>query len=198
MDLTTKQYWVVKQAYKDNCFQDPSRWRLLIHIQNLDLKDIRSPMRPTLFEWVPYIPTASDVPMPTSLKDNGQLVTHFSVLFDGIPQYQGPALLLDDKPEDEPIPYWPWMFTQVALMGDVNEIICKTRLSILYRAVKDASARKLKELDQFAGPKSARKIVVNDASLDSWMKLMYPVTSAITSRFCSPSKILARRYRHLN
>jgi len=135
--------------------------------------------------------------MPAPLKDNGQLVTHFSVLFDGIPQYQGPALLMDDKPEDDPIPYWPWVFTQVALMGDVDEVICKTRLSILYRTVNDASARKLKELEQFTGLKPTRRIVVTDASLDSWMRLMYPVTSAIKSRFRTPSKILARRYRHL-
>jgi hypothetical protein len=111
-------------------------------------------------------------------------------IFDEYPSEDIPRVI-------EHCPQWPWIFSHCVAMGDINPRICKMRLSLILDSIAEFSDTN-GNLTQFvADNNSTRRWDISESSLDRWMRLMYPVTADIRSRFHCPCVYPAKQYGHL-
>jgi hypothetical protein len=110
--------------------------------------------------------------------------------------------ILDDHSVDisranEHFPQWPWIFSHCAAMGDINPQISTMRLSLLLDSIAEFGDPNGNLAVFGAHNSSTRRWDMTERSFDRWMKLMYPVTAEIGSRFHCPCDYPAGRYGHL-
>jgi hypothetical protein len=121
----------------------------------------------------------------------------FFRIFINDSKYRKGWQILDEHLEmpmaNEHCPQWPWVFSHCSAIGDINPQISMLRLSLLLESITESS-----NLDQFvAHNDSSRRWDISKSSFDRWMKLMYPVTADIGSRFRVPCTYPAKQYGHL-
>jgi hypothetical protein len=132
-----------------------------------------------------------DPPMPSddlTLRNT----THYQIFYKDVRLMRGRLTI----PEDTIMNYmplqWPWIFSHCISMGDISPEICSVRLTILNAVAW--SYRSFPPLKQFVVKKPSNKVELTAESFDAWMKVMYPVTSLIGSRFHPPCNVLEERY----
>jgi hypothetical protein len=155
----------------------------------------RSPVFPVSFEFKPNAYGTN--PLQHESDYNSRPIGHYALTINDWPVSQGWAYLDDADGEllSWPCPQWPWVLGQCCLMGDINPTIARIRLELLIDTIRCFADRS--NFNLFVTPPFSTKFEIAWAGMDSWMRMMYLVTSEIRSRFSSPCKSIRKRYGNL-
>jgi hypothetical protein len=120
----------------------------------------------------------------------------FTISIDGY-QYKSGATALDKygpRHLGTLSPHWPWIFGLCSLMGDINPLIAKVRLKLILDALteyKDPNGY----LKEFVAPRFSDSFELSWDSLDKWLRIVYPVTASIQSRYRPPCDFVPKKYK---
>lgn len=187
----------MKQAYSSLSAEQRRNTCLHIHMVAAT-NHPQSPLLTTGFKLLSEDWSSVD-PLPTDKESRSS--GFFKLWIDGGVFHSGWESLVDDqylrwKP-DRYYPQWPWIYAHCSAVGDLLAGLALIRANLLLDAIEKFDDINGK-LEEFIAPPTARQWDISAQSFDRWMKLMYPVTSSIRSRFHSPSDLMSQRYGHLS
>jgi hypothetical protein len=81
-------------------------------------------------------------------------------------------------------------------MGDINPLIARVRLKLVLDALTEFNDPD-GYLEEFVALRFSDSFEISWESVDKWMRIMYPVTAFIQSRYQPPCDFVPKRYKRL-